>query len=226
MLSGKYLSKNLNSRSSIREYWFELILGGLLVILLIYSLLSSSHYFSRGFSYNSLLHYGACFVIASFFLKRQKVNFVDRMFYSLATMASGIVLYEIVYHYGFGVSFSMLAHDASYFVLAAGNGYFCLDWFLIIFLIPFAWRKYMNLNNKLLWILISFEAIVMLLWVGIGYPQYPFPSWWPAYEPLFNVIPLVNGTGNTASIIFYGGVFSALAKTISVIPAFFFNKRG
>jgi len=216
--------KSVDSRRRLKDYWLELSLSGAMIGFTVYALISTSYFVTGEFSYNSLIHYGSCFVLASFFLNRQRVAIIDRVLYSLAIMASGIVLYEIVYHYGFAISPSIVMQNASFFGLDSGNGTFPLDWFAIILVIPFAWRQYMRLNKSLV-ILIIAETIVMLGWISIGYPQPQFPTWPPAHSPIFHLIPLVNGTPDIGSTIFYGMLFSGMAKTISVIPAFLFNKK-
>ncbi len=220
-----YSKEVSNSRNLLRKYWLESILGASLFAVFLYAALFGTYFVNGAFSYNSLIHYGSCFILASYFLNRQGVKVADRILYSLAIMASGIVLYEIVYHYGFGISYSILVQNATFFGLDSNGTAFSLDWFVIIFVIPFAWRQYMSLGNWSLLILVTFEALVMFAWISTGYPQFQYPSWWPAYKVLFDVIPVVNGTPSSSSILFYGGLFGELAKTISVIPAFFFNKK-
>ena len=209
----------------LRRYWLEIILGAVLLALSLNWVVSRSYYFMGGFTYPSLIAYGSAFILTSYFLNRQEVGIFDRIMYSLATMASGIVLLEIIYHYGFGITSSLVLQNMSSLGLDSGNGAFPLDWFVIIFLIPFIGRRHMGFNWPLV-ALVAFGAVVMFGWISIGYPQFPWPQWWPAYNVYFtNVIPTVNGKGVTSSIVLYGEIFSGMAKSISVIPALFFNKR-
>jgi hypothetical protein len=222
-------SPSLSVKSStitplLRLYWLELIVGVAIVAIVAYEALSRSYYFNGNFAIHSLVTYAACFALCSFFLNRQKVEMADRVLYSLATMAAGIVLYEIVYHYGFGITSTILLRDVTYFGLDAANGYFPLVWFLIIIAIPFLGRRYMKMNKSLIAI-IAFEASVISLWLSIGYPQPVYPSWFPAHSPVLNLIPYSNGVPDTNSIVLYGTLFANMAKVISVIPAFFFNKK-
>jgi hypothetical protein len=206
----------------IRRYWFELALGIAIAAVAAYGLFfSHSYYFHGSFTFHSLITYAACFTLCSFFLNRQGVGLTDRLLYSLATMAAGIVLYEIVYHYAYGVSVPLLVKNATFFGLDSGNGAFPLIWFLMTLAIPFLGRRYMGLNRPL-FALIAFEAVVMFVWIGAGYPQAAYPSWWPAHAPIFHFIKPTDGPG---TIVFYGEVFSNMAKVIAVIPSFFFNKK-
>src|SRR5579885_1608284 len=209
----------------VERYWLELILGILLIVFSLNWAISRSYYFNGGFTYPSLIAYGACFLLTCYFLNRQGVGIFDRVMYSLAAMASGIVLLEIVYHYGYGITSTLVLQNMSSLGLDSGNGAFPLVWFVIIFLIPFIGRRYMKLNWPLLGLVAS-GAVVMFGWISIGYPQFPWPQWWPAYNVYFtNVIATVNGKGVTSSVVFYGELFRRMTKSISVIPAFFFNKK-
>ena len=47
--------------------------------------------------------YASCFVFAFVFLLKQRAKPIESGFVALVTMFSGIILYEVVYHYGFGL---------------------------------------------------------------------------------------------------------------------------
>jgi hypothetical protein len=205
-----------------RKYWFELILGGAIIGVLLYAALSGEFTVAGGaLTYPSLVFYVLCFALTSFFLNRQGLKFLDRIFYCFAAMASGIVLFELVYHYAYGVlSFSDFLHyELFFFGNQSANGYFSLDWYLIILVVPFIGWRYMAIN-KILISVIVFSALVMFFWVATGYPQFLYPQYFPAYNVLINVIQ----KGNTAQIKFYGELFNGLAKIIAIIPALLFNR--
>ena len=206
-----------------RKYWFELILGLAIVGLLVYSALTGQFTVAGGaFTYPSLVSYTLCFVLTSFFLNRQGLKFLERIFYCFAAMASGIVLFELVYHYAYGVSsfHSFLHYELFFFGNQSANGYFSLDWYLIILVVPFIGWKYMKLNRTLIAVII-FSAVVMFFWIATGYPQFLYPQWFPSYGPYIDIIQ----KGNTNQIVFYGELFNGVAKIIAIIPALLFNNK-
>lgn len=206
-----------------RKYWLELILGLAIVGLLVYSALTGQFTVAGGaFTYPSLVSYTLCFVLTSFFLNRQGLKFLERIFYCFAAMASGIVLFELVYHYAYGVSsfHSFLHYELFFFGNQSANGYFSLDWYLIILVVPFIGWKYMKLNRTLIAVII-FSAVVMFFWIATGYPQFLYPQWFPSYGPYIDIIQ----KGNTNQIVFYGELFNGVAKIIAIIPALLFNNK-
>ena len=142
------------------------------------------------------------------------------MVYSILSMVAGIVLLEIVYHYGFGIPglHAFLKYELLFFGNQSANGYFELDWYLLILSTLFIGRKYMAFNKPLIVIVVA-GAAIMLAWIGSGYPQVFSPPYVAAYDPL-NI-----KYSSPAMIITYGQFFSGIAKIIAVIPAFFFNKQ-
>jgi hypothetical protein len=206
-----------------RRYWFELSLGFVIFCFLIYSIVSSSYTVGKGALLDaSAISYLLCFTLTSFFLNRQQVKFPVRAFYSVASTLAGIVLYEIVYHYAFGITRAELIKDFTFLGNESGNGYFSLDWYLLIFLTIFIGVKYMAFNKPLL-VLVLFDAIVMLAWIGIGYPQAFNPPWTASYSPVYRMFDVVYRS--QSMILSYARIFNSLSKSIAVIPAFFFNKK-
>lgn len=201
---------------------FEIILAFGIASVSLYSLFSDSYYVSTGLLYASLIAYLLCFTLTSFFLNRQGLKFFDRIFYSLLSMLAGIVLFEIVYHYGFGISQAQITKDFTFLGNGSGNGFFPLDWYLLIFASIFIGRKYMALNRSLFF-MILFGAIVMFVWIGSGYPQNFDPPWTANYLPIYQIFHVVYTTPNM--IVECARFFNDLAKTIAIIPAFFFNKK-
>jgi hypothetical protein len=212
----------LRQSKHLRKYWFESILGLGIIGVLIYAALTLQFFVAGGaLTYPSLISYALCFMLTSLFLNRQGLKFIDRIFYCFATMASGIVLFEMVYHYAYGVlSFNDFLHYELFFLgNQSANGYFSLDWYLVILVVPFIGWRYMSLN-KILFGVTIFSAFVMFFWVATGYPQPLYPQWFPAYSTLINVIQ----KGDTSQIVFYGELFNGLAKIIAIIPALLFYK--
>jgi hypothetical protein len=207
----------------LRRYWFEFLLGLGILSALLYATVTGQFTVAGGaLSYASLAFYALCFTLTSYFLNRQGLRFLERVFYCFAAMASGIVLFELVYHYAYGVlSLSnFLNYELFFLGNQSANGYFSLDWYLIILVVPFIGWKYMRISKPLIGVIV-FSSLVMFFWVATGYPQFLYPQWFPAYGPFFNIIQ----KGNTSQIVFYGELFNGLAKIISIIPAVLFNKK-
>lgn len=211
-----------NVTTALRQYWFELILGLGIAGISLYSLFSHSSYVAVGLLYASLISYLLCFTLTSFFLNRQNVKFLDRMFLSILSMLAGIILFEIVYHYGFGISQAQLIKDFTFLGNGTAQGSFPLDWYLLIFVSIFIGRKYMTFNKSLI-VLTLFGAVAMFVWIGSGYPQSFDPPWTANYLPIYQTFHVVYTTSNM--IVQYASFFTDISKTIAIIPAFFFNKK-
>jgi hypothetical protein len=136
-------------------------------------------------------------------------------------MIAGIILFEIVYHYGFGLSPGQLQAELTYFGNSPANQ-FPLIWYLLIFASLFIGRKYMAPNVPLV-LMAIYGALVMFFWIGMGYPQTFTPPWTANYLPVYSTFN-VNYTG-PQMIVNYAIVFNWLSKGIAVIPALFFNKK-
>jgi hypothetical protein len=173
--------------------------------------------------YPSLICYLACFTLTSFFLKRQGVRFLDRLLISVMSTVSGIILFEIVYHYGFGIPSLdyFFTHELTFLGNQSANGYFSLDWYLLIFLSLFIARRYMALNIALVAV-VFLGAIVMFAWIGSGYPQFFNPPWVANYSPIYQTFHVVYSSPKMISE--YARYFNGIAKIISIIPAFLFYK--
>ncbi len=207
----------------MRKYCFELVLGLVIIGALLYAAAERQFTVAGGaLSYASLVFYSLCFALTSFFLNRQGLRFLERIFYCFAAMASGIVLFELVYHYAYGVlSFNDFLHyELFFFGNQSANGYFSLDWYLIILVVPFIGWKYMRVSKTLIAVII-FSSAVMFFWVATGYPQFLYPQWFPSYGPFIDIIQ----KGNTNQIVFFGELFNGPAKIIAIIPALLFNKK-
>jgi hypothetical protein len=211
-----------NVIENLRRYWLELIIGIVVISLLMYALVSGSYWLSGALKFSSTVSYFLCFGLTLFFLNRQNAKLLDRVFLSTLSMLAGIVLFEIVYHYGFGFSFGLLANDLSYLGNAAENGAFPLDWYLLIFACLFVGRKYMGFNKSLV-ALCVIGAVAMFLWIGSGYPQTFSQPWTATYLPIYYTLHVTYSSPEM--IINYARFFNWITKLpIAVIPAFFFNK--
>jgi hypothetical protein len=210
--------------SVARFYWFEVITSFFIFAVALYALVSSSYNVpGSSLLYPSLICYLACFTLTSSFLKRQGVQFLDRLFISVLSMVSGIILFEIVYHYGFGIPSLdyFWTHELTFLGNQSANGYFSLDWYLLIFSSLFVARKYMAFNIPL-FALALLSAIVMFAWIGSGYPQLFDPPWFANYLPIYKTFHVAYSSPNM--IDQYARYFNGFAKIISIIPAFLFYK--
>jgi hypothetical protein len=210
--------------SIARFYLFELIAVAFILAIASYALVSNSYNVAgSGLLYPSLMCYLACFTLTSFFLKRQGARFLDRLLISVLSMVSGIILFEIVYHYGFGVpSFDyFFAHDLAFLGNQSANGYFSLDWYLLIFSSLFVARKYMAMNLPF-FALVLIGGIVMFAWIGSGYPQLFNPPWVADYLPIYHTFHVVYSS--PSMIVQYARYYNGVAKIISIIPALLFYK--
>lgn len=205
----------------LNRYWLEIFLGFVIIGLSGYALVFGLYRFEEGLKYPSAIFYILCFCLTSYFLNRQGAKLLDRVFLSTLSMLAGIVLFEIVYHYGFGISQAQLVSDFSYLGNSAANG-FPLDWYLLIFASLFIGRKYMSFNKSLLALSI-FGGVAMFFWIASGYPQTFNPPWTANYLPIYSTFHIsYPGPGK---IIRYAEFYNWITKAIAVIPAFFFNKR-
>jgi hypothetical protein len=207
---------------TVRRYFLELIIGLVVIGLFGYALATGGYWLYGALKYSSVIAYLVCFDLTAFFLNRQGAKLLDRIFLSILSTLAGIVLFEIIYHYGFGISSSLLIMDLSYLGNAAQNGSFPLDWYLLIFACLFIGRKYMHLNKSLL-ALCAFGAVAMFFWIGSGYPQTFSPPWTATYLPVYYTLHVTYTSPQM--IVSYAEFFNWITKPIAIIPAFFFNKK-
>lgn len=181
-----------------KRYWFEILSVVVVAIISLYgTVIAREHTLGEGtLTYPSFAAFSLCFVLTSYFLNRQNVKFFDRVLYSLAAMASGIVLSEIVYHFALGIpSFQDFLHyELFFFGNQSANGYFSLNWYLIILIVPLIGLRYTTWNKILIGIIV-FLGLAILVWIAGGYVH--------SHEMLFN----------------------SFAKMTAVIPALVFNKE-
>jgi hypothetical protein len=166
------------------------------------------------FSYNlmpaSIICYAACFLLTLYFLRGSVL--LDRIMISVATMISGIWLYELIYHYMWGLS--GLPTDLSRLSIALGGPvpfpiYFCLA---LVSLPLLGWR-YIRINA--LFISVSVASLVLFAaWFVSGFPQFwcacSYKPIWGAWLPNQSVEPL-------------GYIFNSLTKIVCIVPALLFR---
>jgi hypothetical protein len=111
------------------------------------------------------------------------------MLISLVTMFSGVILYEIVYHYGFGLS--PLVGDLTTFdiqFVSSVHPQFPLLFASVVVCAPLLSWKYISINRPFL-IVLSASIALFFVWIIIGYPQYTNPTWWPTQKMIIWVFP-------------------------------------
>lgn len=120
----------------------------------------------------SIVAYASCYALAFVFLLKRRVNLIESGFIALATMFSGVILYEIVYHYGFGLGpiYSDFTDLDIQFVNPLHPQFPLLFSISIVASPLIAWR-YIRLNRVLL-VFVLVSAVLFATWVEIGYPQY------------------------------------------------------
>jgi hypothetical protein len=166
--------------------------------------------FSHDLMPASVICYAACFVLTLYFLRGALL--IDRIMISVATMISGIWLYELIYHYMWG--FSGLPTDLSRLSIALGGPvpfpiYFCMA---LVSLPLLGWR-YIRINP--VFILVSVASILLFAtWSFYGFPQFwcacSYKTVWGTWLPSQTVEPL-------------GYLFNSLTKIVCIVPALLFN---
>ena len=130
--------------------------------------------------YASFLAMGGSFLISFFCLRKQKVG-KEAFFLSLASMVSGIWLYELVYHYAYGPEpLSIFIRELER-IDFSGTSYgsysiFPILWSLIMIALPFAGLKWMKINR---YFLMAFAGGfgIFVIWIILGFPQFFAPGW-------------------------------------------------
>ncbi len=127
------------------------------------------------------------------------------------TMTSGIWLYEIAYHYSWGLD-GLLSDLSRLSISLGGDVPFPIYFASFLVALPLVVRQYVGLNRPLLVIAAS-SAILFVVWLAIGFPQFwcvcSYEPVWGAWLPREIVEPL-------------GYVMNSLTKLLAVVPAFLF----
>jgi hypothetical protein len=160
----------------------------------------------------SVVAYVLCFVLTMVFL-RKRVKPLENILVSLVTMFSGVMLYEIVYHYSWSEADTLarIWQDISWFTLG-GTTAFPLLFYTSVMLAPLlAWR-YITLNKAFAAILATGVAF-FVVWVGLGFQQF-----WCLCEGT-DIFGQYLPTSQIETIGYWMNSFS---KIISIAPAFLF----
>ena len=172
--------------------------------------------------YASLVAMIAAFLITLFSLRRRGAG-NEALFVGLASAASGIWLYELVYHYAYGMSFLQLYLDARRIDISGTSAgqlsVFPLAWSIIVILLPFAAYRSMSINPYFLAALAAGIAL-FVLWILFGFPQFSNVNWSSAWTGYREVI-LVPST----SRITIAFVLNSLTKVLVCVPALLFLPR-
>ena len=137
-------------------------------------------------------------------------------------MASGIWLYEIAYHYSWGLG-GLQSDFSTLSVAIGGNVPFPIYFAIFLTVLPLVGRRYMTLN-RVFFLAASLSAILFVIWLSIGFPQFWCVC---ASKPLSNVLlpgdyVKPDGWLKEASVEPLGYVMNSLTKLLSVVPALLF----
>jgi hypothetical protein len=159
-------------------------------------------------------------------LNRQGFGF-ERLFLALASMVSGIWLFELFYYFGYPDTHSSYIIMQGLFSLNfnTDNGQtFPLLWCIIMIVLPLYGLRYMAISKSM--IAASLLSLgVWSIWIASGYPQWVNPQWWPAQPTLINLIPLTLMHTQSSVIVFWGLFLNSLSKVVVILPAMLFNKK-
>lgn len=126
-------------------------------------------------------------LLSYFLLRKQAVARSEAFFFSLASMVSGIWLYEIVDHYAYGPEpLSIFIRELER-IDFSGTSYgshsiFPLLWSLIMISLPLSARKYMRVNRYFLFTFVGGLG-VFAVWILLGFPQFFEPNWCSSWIP-------------------------------------------
>ena len=170
----------------------------------------------------SVVVYGLAFVFAEFFMRRQGLG-LERYLIALAAVASGIWLQQGLYHFGYAdartptaVTHTLLTLN---FNINTSATTYPLYWNLIMVSLPFVGYRYMRFNRYFVAATLV-SAVIYLLWVYTGYPQFFAPGWFPSSPITLHLIP------NNASAIRQGGFFfNSFFVIVALLPALLFYKK-
>ena len=167
----------------------------------------------------SPISYASAYLITSRLLRRRGLGTL-RVFISLSSMVSGIWLYEIFYHYAYGVeSLGMLLEEVGTIGLLtpAVGGPFPLPWSILMVLMVCVGYQYMHVT-KWFFTALSLSLITFLFWVAVGYPQFHHPEWWSSSNALLAIIP-----PGRDMVVAYSFFFNSLTKfPTAILPSTLF----
>ncbi len=158
----------------------------------------------------SVIAYSASFALTMLFL-RNRTKLFDRVIISALTMTSGIWLYEIAYHYSWGLG-GLLSDLSRLSISLGGDVPFPIYFAGFLVAMPLVVRQYFTLN-RLFVMVVAISAILFVVWLAIGFPQFwcicSYEPVWGVWWPRESVEPL-------------GYVMNSLTKLLAVVPAFLF----
>ena len=188
-----------------------------------------------------ILYASVLAVIGSFFisyssLRKQNVKRPQTLFLSILSVASGIWLYEIAYHYSYGPEplsvfaselerlnfFGIFFNSSScYNVLPvvpnSCNSTFPFSWALILVILPlfFAYKR-MRLNKYFLIALLGGLGI-FIAWILVGFPQFFAAGWCSNWIGCHSVIPYAS-----QAKILVAYLANSFSKLLMLAPALLF----
>lgn len=213
-------------RHPIRHHWFEAAVCCGILLLIALSTITESFTIEGETLYASIIAYALALLIAAFSLSRQGVG-IERLFFALASMTSGVWLYEIAYHYSYYYGASGLGHllfgDLRYLTINTDGSQFPLIWSLLMVALPFSAFRHMRLN-KLFLLAAGSSLVLFWIWIQVGYPQFFAPQWWPTFAPSIGLIPKAYSHTSNQLIVLYGYIFNSLTKVLAVVPSLLFYR--
>jgi hypothetical protein len=161
----------------------------------------------------STLAYASCFILTIYFLRKRMSSLFDILLTSAATTFSGVWLYEVAYHYYWGINLSGLKYDFSNLSIVLYPGWaFPIYFAVAIIFFPFLKRQYISLNKPLVAVF-GISVALFALWAALGYPQYFNPQ---LQTGIFTSQAQVQGAGL---------IMNSVTKILAVVPAFLFCDR-
>ncbi|MGD1119261.1 MAG: hypothetical protein ABR886_07210 [Dehalococcoidales bacterium] len=217
---------NTKSKKKLLNYFTleYLILLGILVVIAI-CIFKRSFFVSGATLGASAIGWLSAALLASYGLKKQGMK-LSRIFYVLATMVTAIWLFELLYHYSYGISWSIFSEDIRYISVYTTDRVFPLIWSLMMISMVFTGYKYMNVG-RWFWITLIVSLALFLFWIWIGFPQWSHPDWFPTHKQIIPLIPrsYKNAPTETARNYIYhvSLVINSAAKiAISILPSTLF----
>jgi hypothetical protein len=159
------------------------------------------------------------FLISYFSLKRQRVG-KEAFFLSLCSLASGIWLYEIGYHYAYGPNLEQIILDASRIDFSGTShgsySVFPLLWSIMMILLPFAGYRFMRVNWFFFFAFVG-GFVVFALWILLGFPQFFAPGYSSSFTGYRDVIVYPNSYRTLV-----GYLANSFSKLLVIAPALLF----
>ncbi len=178
----------------------------------------------------SIVAYALCYLFASRRLRNCEGVGFERIFIAACAMVSGIWLFEVVYHYGWLVSWDQFSQSLTDFNIRppALREPFPLMWASIMIVVVFVGARHMK-ANRWFYAVLAGSVAIFILWLAVGYPSFQNPWRSPQGTEVIQLIPPEWGhprtpdTSGWGLIAFWGALFTGAAKLfICVLPATLF----